>query len=216
MSPRATVLAAMALIGGLVGLLLALRGDDPAPAAHRAAPAAAAAAAHARVVPAAAEPAPAAVEAPATPPPAPARAVPPLPLRPHPAGAVDKPAPLEMPAAGQPPLWSAFDGESRDEAWASEHEEEIERRLEVLLVAANHQRAGAVEVARVECRSADCRLLVVGRDQAAFEGFVESLQDERGFYGYADQLALDGYSAPADKLTGSEVYQVRVHLHFTR
>ena len=59
-------------------------------------------------------------------------------------------------------------------------------------------------------------MLVSGTDKPAFLSFVGSLQDERGFYGDAALLALDGYAESVDESTGKPVHKVRIHLKYTR
>jgi hypothetical protein len=131
-------------------------------------------------------------------------------------GLPDKPPVLATTSARDEPLWTAFDEERRDDAWAGPQEEAIRTRLRGLLDAANHRRGGAVAVPKVECRAENCRLLVTGTDEAAFRTFLESMQDERGFFGTADLMALDAYGTIADKKTGNDQYVARVHLHYTR
>jgi hypothetical protein len=137
------------------------------------------------------------------------RAVPSLP------GGV-KPEAMDTTGVGEEPLWTSYDDEQRDPAWATEQERLIRNKLKALLTSANSARPGSVEVPQVECREVHCRMLVTGTDKQAFTAFVESLQDERGFYGDAALLALDGYGETVDKRTGNKVQLVRVHLKFNR
>ncbi|RMH44766.1 MAG: hypothetical protein D6689_01675 [Deltaproteobacteria bacterium] len=133
-----------------------------------------------------------------------------------------RPAPLPVPAAegtlepaDERPLWDAREAESRDPAWADAKERAIGERVRALVAAATRDRPGGVAVPQIECRETHCRLLVTGTDGPAFRAFVESLQDERGFYGDADLLALDGYSEVPDGSGGTR-YSVRVHLQYRR
>ena len=148
-----------------------------------------------------------------------ARAVAPNPraARPRPAGLVpDKPEVLGTTGKGDQPLWSSYDTEERYPTWATEKEGAVRSRIGPLLDGANHDRPGTVSVPQIECRDVHCRLLVTGTDKRAFMAFVESLQDERGFYGDAALLALDGYGETMDKRTGRPVQQVRVFLKYER
>jgi hypothetical protein len=137
--------------------------------------------------------------------------------RPRPVGvAPAKPEVLGTTGKGDRPLWSSYDTEERDPTWATEKEGAVRSRLGPLLDGANHDNPGAVSVPQIECRDVHCRLLVTGTDKRAFMAFVESLQDERGFYGDAALLALDGYGETVDKRTGRPVQQVRVFLKYDR
>ncbi len=128
----------------------------------------------------------------------------------------DKPPAMDTTGFGQTPLWTAFDDETRDASWATDQELAIRNRLRPLLSAANRGRPGAVRVPQVSCKRALCRILVTGADQTQFQTFVESLQDERGFYGDAATLALDAYGETTSKESGDQIYQVRVHLKYER
>ena len=125
-----------------------------------------------------------------------------------------KPIPLPTTAAGDVPMWDAFAAEPRDDRWADEHEALILDRVRQPLEAANRGAPGSVAVRDVECRSRHCRFVVTGGDATRFQAFVEQLQDERGFYGRAAGLALDGYGTTVDKDAGATTRQVRIHLRF--
>jgi hypothetical protein len=50
----------------------------------------------------------------------------------------------------------------------------------------------AVDVTAIECRSRRCQLTIAGADAGRFQALVEALQDDRGFYGDAEQIMLGG------------------------
>lgn len=127
-----------------------------------------------------------------------------------------KPPALPAPDPNAAPPWVEFDDQVRDPAWAEAQEGRVRARLGPLLDGANRGNPGAVEVPQVECRATSCRLLVTGRDEFAFRVFVETLQDERGFYGDASQLALHGYGTQIDKDTQQSTHVVHVHLSYER
>lgn len=98
------------------------------------------------------------------------------------------PPPVRMRSSGGgPPAPDPFAEEARDPRWAAAKEKLVKDTVLPLL-------EDGVDVDRIECRSRRCRLAVSGTDKAAFERFVESLQDERGFLGIADQLMLRNLS----------------------
>jgi hypothetical protein len=104
------------------------------------------------------------------------------------------------------PLSASFEGQERDESWANENEREIGQRIETLL----EKYRDTVSVPRAECRQNVCRVAITGTDELHFRQFVESLQDERGFYGYADQLMLEKPQSSAGGMS------IRVFLVFNR
>lgn len=104
------------------------------------------------------------------------------------------------------PLSQSFEGQDRDENWARTTEKEIGDRLDELL----EKYRDTVEVPRVECRQNVCRLAITSTAEDEFRQFVESLQDERGFYGYADQLMLEKPQSSASGMS------IRVFLVFNR
>jgi len=196
---RRLAIAAVAILGAVLALIVALRSDDP-PAGGGAA----------RPRPTAAKPGA------ATRPGAAASGATFADRGSAPILAPEKPAALDTTGVDDEPLWTAFDQEPRDPGWALDKEQAIRARLRPLLDGANHGHPGTVAVPHVECREDSCRMLITGTDQRAFQSFVESLQDERGFYGDAKLLALDGYGSTVDKDTGRERQQVRVHLQYER
>jgi hypothetical protein len=104
-----------------------------------------------------------------------------------------------------------FEAETRDEAWAAETEKEIRDRVEDLLQEIRGKDLQAVGVSRVECKSTRCRLRVSGGDGKRFMQFVEALQGERGFYGSASQLLLQGYTPTAESGDRASVTAVLVY-----
>lgn len=193
MSARMLAFGGLVIAGAALALVVALRRGDVPPRAGAAAESATARG-----------PAKAASANPGAAPSASPRAQPPR----LPAG---KPEALGTTGVGDAPLWTTYDEEERDPRWATGQEQAIRDRLRPLLA-----QAEGVQVPAVECREEHCRLIVTGSDQRAFQSFVESLQDERGFYGDAVLLALDGYGETDDERTGQARYQVRVHLRYAR
>jgi hypothetical protein len=88
-----------------------------------------------------------------------------------------------------------FEAEPVDAAWAAAHTELVRSRVDALL--AGHP-ATDVTVASIECRSRWCRLVVAGHDEQVFRAVVESLQEDRGFLGLAQTLALERLRRHAD------------------
>ncbi len=206
MSKRGLGFAAVVVAGAVVALIVALGDGDKPPAARDVA---------------ADEPGPEAADtqAPARPsgdPGADTVAATPAKRARPPVLAPEKSPAMATTGVGDQPLWNAYDDEPRDPAWAVKKERAIRKRLRSLLDAANHGKLGAVSVPQVECREVHCRMLITGSDMQVFTSFVESLQDERGFYGDAALLALDGYGERVSKQTGKVSHEVRVHLKYNR
>lgn len=204
MSKRALGFAALVVAGAIAALIVALGAGDKPPAARDVAaqaPGADSLGSQARAANLAVSDSVAAVPAKRPRPPV-------LPPEKSPA--------MNTTGVGDQPLWDVYDDEKRDPAWAVEKEQAIRGRLRPLLDAANHGKPGAISVPQVECREVHCRMLITGSDMQAFTRFVESLQDERGFYGDAALLALDGYGERVSKKTGKVSHEVRVHLKYDR
>ena len=135
-----------------------------------------------------------------TPPPVRMQSPPPV------AGTTDTNRPRPQIRSTGSPLSSSFEGQERDEVWARDTEAEIGARLEAAL----EKYRDTVTVPRVECKQQVCRLAIVGTDETQFRQFVEALQDEGGFYGYADQLMLEAPTSSPGSMS------IRVFLVFNR
>ncbi len=86
---------------------------------------------------------------------------------------------------------AAFEAQPRENEWADAMEDEVKQTIDKLLRAARGSDEAAVTARELECRSTSCRIIIGGAEPDAVRQFLESLQDERGFYERADSLALE-------------------------
>lgn len=127
------------------------------------------------------------------------------------------PAPVRMQARSQAPDGPragapvVFEGESRNDEWATKREEEVRVRAGRVLAAAAEGGRAAASLGAVECRSRSCRLSVASDDPGAVARAIEHLGEENGFYRFADQMAVEtaepGEGGPR---------RVNVYLRFSR
>lgn len=89
-------------------------------------------------------------------------------------------------AAAELPPGQAFEAEPVDPERAPRQSNLVRERMAALTAGRT-----TVDVPVVECHTRWCRVVVAGRDETEFRAVVESMQDERGFLGLAESLALD-------------------------
>lgn len=87
-----------------------------------------------------------------------------------------------------------FADEPRDQDWAPAKEVVVTTKVDELLRQVRGADAEAVDVTAIECRSRRCQLTIAGSDAGKLQALVEALQDDRGFYGDAEQIMLGGLS----------------------
>jgi hypothetical protein len=104
----------------------------------------------------------------------------------------DRPRPelTPVPPEPEPP----FADEPRDQDWAPAKEAVVSTKVDALLREVRGSDAAAVDVTAIECRSRRCRLTIAGSDAGKLQVLIEALQDDRGFYGDAQQIMLGGMS----------------------
>ncbi len=89
-------------------------------------------------------------------------------------------------AAGAPAL--PFADETPDPAWADPQEADVGRIARTALV--NGKLGDAADVSKVDCRQTRCRFDVIARDPARLPDVLAVLEDDRGFYGVAKEMAV--------------------------
>jgi hypothetical protein len=165
---RRVVLVSLLIVGGAVAAVVLLRGGDGEPSSSRS------------------------PEAASNPDPTPESAVP----RSNTPISRERPRVEPAPAVAQPSL--PFEQEVLDDDFAARRTAEV--RLTVADAIASAAAGGAVRLAEVECRSQRCRLTLVaeGDTGGGLSQVLARLEDERGFYGKASELALHDAVMGAD------------------
>jgi hypothetical protein len=136
---------------------------------------------------------------------------------PRPPGGRQPPAPVRMqarsntPAGPRPGLAVVFDGEDRNDEWASRREGEVRVRAGRVLAATAGEGRPAASLGAVECRSRSCRVSLAADDPTAVARAVERLGEEGGFYRFADQMTVEA-TEPGD----GGPRRVNVYLRFAR
>lgn len=90
-----------------------------------------------------------------------------------------------------------FEDETRDPAWALEHERELTLRMRKIVdgLAA----AGApVDIDDIECRRSLCRISLHARNVDALSKMYGALESPDGLYGLADNVLLDSVQTSTD------------------
>ena len=95
---------------------------------------------------------------------------------------------LEVRDGGAAVAGKPFADEAPDPAWADSQEAAVGRIARKALV--NGKLGDAADVSKVDCRATRCRFDVTARDPARLPDVLAVLEDDRGFYGVAKELAV--------------------------
>lgn len=109
------------------------------------------------------------------------------------------PSPVPVPSSGvrQRPVLEVRDGgaaavpfaeETPDPAWADPQEADVGRIARTALV--NGKLGDAADISKVDCRQTRCKFDVIARDPARLPDVLAVLEDDRGFYGVAKEMAV--------------------------